>query len=101
VVYRCEPVHQFNEFTALCKPIEEKQFLEGSLQFSVAAKIENESEVEIDLDGLKIKRKFRSDKNFKGTIGEISLFDSILHNNKLLSKYRYFRAKISSDGSMQ
>ncbi len=101
VVYRCEPVHQFNEFTALCKPIEEKQFLQGSSQFSVAAKIKGGSEVELDLDGVKIKRKFKSNKNFKGTIGEISLFDSILHNDKLLSHYRYFRVQISSGEAKQ
>ena len=99
VVYRCEPVHQFNEFSALCKPIEEKQFLQGSSQFAVAAKIKGGSEVEFDLDGVKIKRKFKSNKNLKGTIAEVSLFDSILHNDRLLSKYRYFRVNIEDDGS--
>ena len=101
VVYRCEPVLQFNEFTALCKPIEEKQYLQGSSQFAVAAKIKGGSEIELNLDGTIIKRKFKSNKNFKGTIGEISLFDSILHNDKLLSHYRYFRVQISSNEAKQ
>ncbi len=99
VVYRCDPVHQFNEFTTICKPIEEKSFLYGSAQFATAAKIKGGMDVIIDLGEITIKRKFKINKNLKGTVAELSLFDTILHQDILLSKYRYFRVKISMDGS--
>ena len=99
VVYRCEPIHQFNEFTNKCTPIQEKIFLEGSEQFAIAAKIKNHDNIIINLGNIQIQRKFKINKKLNGTIAKMSLFDTILHQDKLLSKYRYFRVKIHANGS--
>ncbi len=100
VVYRCEPVHQFNEFTNLCEPLKEKNVLIGNAQFAAAARIKGGKELDIELfDSFSIKRKFATKKQLKGTIGILPMFDTLLHSDEVLSKYRFFRAKIGTNGS--
>ena len=65
VVYRCDPVLQFNAYTARAKQLDDRGELRGSEQFATAAKITDGDMVEID--GTRTRR-FRIDAALKGTV---------------------------------
>jgi NADH-quinone oxidoreductase subunit G len=95
VVYRCNPVLQFNRWSAKTTQLKTTQFLHGSKQFSIGAKINDLDTVEIEFDGQKLTRVFKIDKNLKGTIAFLDTFE----DDDVIDDYRYKRAKITSLGS--
>jgi NADH-quinone oxidoreductase subunit G len=83
-------VLQFNGYTAKTTQLPKENFLIGSAQFSVAAKISDGDTVEIGYKEEKIQRVFRVDSQLKGTIALNPTFDI----NVDASRYRFEKSKI-------
>lgn len=90
IVYQCDPVLQFNGYTAKATQLPKENFLIGSAQFSVAAKISDGDTVEIGYKEEKIQRVFRVDSQLKGTIALNPTFDI----NVDARRYRFEKSKI-------
>lgn len=100
VVYRCNPVLQFNQFTAKCSQLKEEQKLHGSAQFAIAAKITDGALVAIDTGrGESVKRVFKIDTKLKGTVALIDSFDDDVSADKVLCGYRFKKSKIAVVGN--
>jgi NADH-quinone oxidoreductase subunit G len=77
VVYRCDPVLQFNTFTARTKQLGgESRALLGSEQFATAARIADGDRIVIARDGRETERVFKLDTTLKGTIALEPTFDT-------------------------
>ena len=89
VVYSCNPLNQFNQFTKDCKQIHEKTDLIGSEQFAIASKIKSGDTVTFTVDGQAFTRYFRVNKKLTGTVALNPNFDM-----EKSSGYRYNQVKI-------
>ncbi|MEA3513612.1 MAG: 2Fe-2S iron-sulfur cluster-binding protein [Campylobacterota bacterium] len=98
VIYNCEPLYQFNEYTkkSLTKSIFPKtdSFLKGSKAFATAAKIKTGEKINIVYDGKSVTKVFKLDKDIKGTVAMYPSYDVGLNSNNLMSGYRYKQVKI-------
>jgi len=93
VVYRCEPVLQFNAFTARTKQLgNESRALTGSEQFATAARIADGDVVVIESAAGRTERTFRVDPELKGTIALAPTFDTGLPGAG--GAYRFEKVKI-------
>ena len=90
IIYHCDPVLQFNNYTHKTTQLPKESFLTGSAQFSVAAKISDGDIVEIGYADTKIQRVFRVDSELKGTIALNPTFDISVD----ASRYRFEKSKI-------
>ncbi len=90
VIYHCNPVLQFNQFTNKTKQLEKDTALRGSAQFAAAARISDGDEVEIHFASKTIKRIFKQDDELKGTIALNPNFDI----QEDCSQYRFEKSKI-------
>lgn len=90
IIYHCDPVLQFNNYTHKTTQLPKESFLTGSAQFSVAAKISDGDIVEIGYADTKIQRVFRIDSELKGTIALNPTFDISVD----ASRYRFEKSKI-------
>ncbi len=90
VIYHCNPVLQFNQFTNKTKQLEKDTTLRGSAQFAAAARISDGDEVEIHFASKTIKRLFKQDDELKGTIALNPSFDMTAD----FSQYRFEKSKI-------
>jgi NADH-quinone oxidoreductase subunit G len=93
VVYRCNPVNQFNANTAKASQLAEEGILYGSEQFAVAAKISDGDVVTVETGTVRTTRTFRVDATMKGTVALNPTFD--LSASEVPSgTYRFEKAKI-------
>lgn len=95
VVYRCNPVNQFNAYTARTSQLEAETSLRGSVQFATAARISDGDTVSIE--GYEGARVFVLDETLKGTIALLPTYDSAFggaHEN-----YRFEKIKLKRMGS--
>lgn len=90
VIYRCNPISQFNLFTDKAHQIVDKSVLIGSQQFADAAKIKGGSQVTFSVDGQSLTRKFKISSKLKGTVAFNPDFDLM----PTPSGYRYTQVKI-------
>jgi NADH-quinone oxidoreductase subunit G len=90
VIYQCDPVLQFNSYTYKTEQLPKENYLVGSAQFSVAAKISDGDRVEISFGDSTIQREFRIDSELKGTIALNPTFDISMD----ASRYRFEKSKI-------
>ena len=90
VVYRCNPLSQFNPFTDKAHQIIDEAVLVGSEQFAVAARIKSGEFVRFTIDGKVTERMFKINKKLKGTIAMNPSFDS----SENYDSYRYNQVKI-------
>lgn len=90
VIYRCNPLSQFNPFTDKAHQIIDEPLLIGSEQFAIAAKIQGGEQVAFDIDGQRIERLFKVDRKLKGTVAFNPAFDS----SENYDSYRYNQVKI-------
>ncbi len=95
VIYRCEPLHQFNYNTNLSPILKADEYLRGSLSFATAAKIEAGDKVSIEYDGFKTTRTFKIDKTIKGTIALYPTFKNGLNKDSIDIGYRFKKVKIA------
>ena len=91
VIYNCNPVLQFNEFTKKAHQLEKETSLRGSAQFAAAAKIKDGDVVEINFASRTIQRVFKQDEALKGTIALNPTFDV----GQDFSRYRFEKSKIA------
>ncbi|MEJ2467833.1 MAG: 2Fe-2S iron-sulfur cluster-binding protein [Campylobacterales bacterium] len=75
VVYACDPVLQFNAFTARTAQLEKNTELRGSEQFAVAARLKDGDLVVIGNGEAARERRFVVDASLKGTIALEPTFD--------------------------
>ena len=94
VIYRCEPLHQFNINTAKASLLETDSYLRGSESFARAAKISSGDVVNIIYNNKTTQRKFRIDKTVKGTVALYPTFENGLSDDLIPSGYRYKQVKI-------
>jgi len=90
VIYHSDPVLQFNNYTNNSVHLAKENFLRGSAQFSVAARISDGDMVEITFGSTTIKREFKLDRELKGTIALNPTFDMSVDS----SRYRFEKSKI-------
>jgi NADH-quinone oxidoreductase subunit G len=88
VLYRANAINQFSPFTHKAKELQSQEFLRGSSQFALAAKISDGDEVKFELDGVKYTRVFKIDTSMKGTVAINPTNDKGL-SSTLVSSYRY------------
>jgi len=97
VVYRCNPVNQFNGYTARTAQLEKEAALRGSAQFAAAAKIGDGDKIQIEFTGETQERIFKLDAALKGTIALIPAYD--VAYGALNEQYRFEKVKIMKMGS--
>lgn len=90
VVYRCDPLSQFNPFTDKAHQITDEAVLSGSEQFAMAAKIEDGQRVRFVIGKETHERLFKVDERLKGTVALNPSFDS----SESYDSYRYNQVKI-------
>jgi len=90
VIYHANPVLQFNRYTAKTTELPKENFLRGSSQFAVAAKVKDGDEVIINCNAMSIKRIFKLDEQLKGTVAINPTFDLNISPNQ----YRFEKSKI-------
>jgi NADH-quinone oxidoreductase subunit G len=94
VVYRCEPLHQFNKNTDKSLLIRTNHNLRGSASFATAAKIKDGDEVNIRYNNQSVKKVFKIDSHIKGTVALYPTFDNEFHNDLLEEGYRFKQVQI-------
>lgn len=97
VVYRCNPVNQFNTYTARASQLEKEAALRGSAQFAAAAKIGDGDKIRIEFAGETQERIFKLDSILKGTIALVPAYDTAF--GALNEQYRFEKVKIMKVGS--
>lgn len=97
VVYRCNPVNQFNAYTAHAEQLEKEATLRGSAQFAAAAKIGDGDKIRIEFPQGTQERIFKLDSSLKGTIALVPAYD--VGFGGLNEKYRFEKVKIMGMGS--
>ncbi|MBW6488643.1 NADH-quinone oxidoreductase subunit G [Sulfurimonas sp.] len=90
IIYHCDPVLQFNNYTLRREHLPRESYLLGSVQFAVAARIEDGDKVEISFAGETIQREFKIDGELKGTVALNPTFDISVD----ASRYRFEKSKI-------
>jgi NADH-quinone oxidoreductase subunit G len=91
VLYHCNPVLQFNIYTAQCSQLQTAADLHGSAAFAAAAKIVDGEAIELTLGDRKIRRTFKLDETLKGTVALNPTFDL---GWDAVTSYRFEKAKI-------
>jgi NADH-quinone oxidoreductase subunit G len=92
VVYHCDPVLQFNAFTARAAQLEKPTELVGSEQFATAARLADGDLVVIGSGDDARERHFRVDASLKGTIALEPTFDRGVEVRR--GAYRYEKVNI-------
>jgi NADH-quinone oxidoreductase subunit G len=97
VVYRCNPVNQFNSYTARTEQLEKDTTLRGSAQFAAAAKIGDGDKIQIEFSTKTQERIFKLDTSLKGTVALVPAYDEAF--GALNEQYRFEKVKIMKMGS--
>lgn len=97
VVYRCNPVNQFNGYTAHTEQLEKEAILRGSAQFAAAAKIGDGDKIRLEFPQGTQERIFKIDSALKGTIALVPAYD--VGFGGLNEQYRFEKVKIMRMGS--
>jgi NADH-quinone oxidoreductase subunit G len=97
VVYRCNPVSQFNSYTARTEQLEKDTTLRGSAQFAAAAKIGDGDKIQIEFNTKTQERIFKLDTSLKGTVALVPAYDEAF--GALNEQYRFEKVKIMKMGS--
>lgn len=95
VAYYCNPVNQFNAYTARTSQLERDTSLRGSTQFAAAAQLKNGEMVQIE--GEEEVRTFVLDESLKGTIALVPTFDTPFGGSH--EGYRFEKIKLKRMGS--
>ncbi len=98
VIYRCEPLHQFNKNTAKSLLLQTNNSLRGSAAFATAAKIKDGDTVNIICDGQSRTKKFKIDTAIRGTVALYPTYDDDIDSNIIFSGYRFKQVQIEKVG---
>jgi len=94
VIYRCEPLHQFNTNTAKSLLLQADKSLRGSISFATAAKIKEGDSVEIRYKNTVTKKIFKIDPAIKGTIALYPTFADGINDDVVVDGYRFKQVQI-------
>jgi NADH-quinone oxidoreductase subunit G len=94
VIYRCEPLHQFNKSTAKSLQLQSNDSLRGSTSFATAAKIKDGDTVNIVYNNNITTKKFKIDTTIKGTIALYPTYSDGLNSDLVASGYRFKQVQI-------
>ena len=94
VVYRCEPLHQFNTNTAKSLLLQTNKSVRGSLSFATAAKIKEGDTIDITYGGSTTRKTFKIDPTIKGTIALYPTFDDGINSDSIPEGYRFKQVQI-------
>ena len=94
VIYRCEPLHQFNSNTAKSLQLQSNDSLRGSTSFATAAKIKDGDIVNVIYNNSITTKKFKIDTTIKGTIALYPTYDNGLSSDLIPSGYRFKQVQI-------
>jgi NADH-quinone oxidoreductase subunit G len=94
IIYECNPILQFSEFTAKCHILKEEGGLYLSEELATELGLENGSKVSIEFGDEGFVVKAIVDKDLKGKIAKLPNFDKNIPSKKLFDKSRYVGAKI-------
>ena len=94
VIYRCEPLHQFNKNTKKSLLLKTNTTLRGSAAFATAAKIKNGDTVNIIYGSQTQTKKFKIDTSVRGTVAIYPTFDDELMDNLITKGYRFKQVQI-------
>ncbi|MGD9970758.1 MAG: 2Fe-2S iron-sulfur cluster-binding protein [Sulfuricurvum sp.] len=97
VMYRCNPVNQFNFYTARTKQLEDSPQVRGSAQFAAAAKIADGDRIRIEFMNGAEERVFVQDADLKGTVALVPDYDTPFGG--MNGHYRFEKVKIMKMGS--
>jgi len=97
VVYHCNPINQFNSYTARTSQLEKEAILRGSAQFAAAAKIADGDKIRLEFPRSTQERIFKLDSTLKGTIALVPAYD--VGFGALNEQYRFEKVKIMRMGS--
>jgi NADH-quinone oxidoreductase subunit G len=97
VVYHCNPINQFNGYTARVSQLEKEAILRGSAQFAAAAKIADGDKIRLEFPRSTQERIFKLDSTLKGTIALVPAYD--VGFGGLNEQYRFEKVKIMRMGS--
>ena len=90
IIYHANPVLQFNAYTNKTTQLPKDNYLRGSAQFAIAAKISDGDLINITFSKTTIQRVFKQDSDLKGTIALNPIYDLDLDS----SRYRFEKSKI-------
>jgi len=99
VIYRSNPVLQFNSVTNTTTQLSKESLLLGSSQFSRIAKVNDGDKVDIKFGENVITKMFKIDSSLKGTIGLLNTFDTDTSSSSVFSPYRFEKVNILSAGN--
>lgn len=94
VIYRCEPLHQFNKSTAKSLQLQSNDSLRGSASFATAAKIKDGDTVNIVYNNIITTKKFKIDTTIKGTIALYPTYNDGLNDDLIPQGYRFKQVQI-------
>lgn len=94
VIYRCEPLHQFNTNTSKSLKLQTNVSLRGSAAFATAAKIKDGDTVKISYNNKTVTKKFKIDTAIKGTIALCPTFNDELEDGAVTFGYRFKQVQI-------
>ena len=96
VIYRANPINQYNEFTAICHEFKEK--LQDGIFFSKAhfekLELEKDSKVKVTANGTTLELNAYIDVQIDGEIPYVSTFMKNSSSKELFNTYRYNTATI-------
>ena len=97
IIYRANPMNQFNEFTAKAHQNKENEQsgVFASASYLKANDLENEDNIIIEANNIKIETKIFLDKQIDGSIVYVSTFEKEANTKALFTAYRYNTAQIT------
>ena len=94
VIYRCEPLHQFNTNTAKSLLLQTNDSIRGSMSFANAAKIKDGDTIDITYNGKTTRKTFKNDTTIKGTIALYPTFNDGINSDLISDGYRFKQVQI-------
>ncbi|MEA2049382.1 MAG: 2Fe-2S iron-sulfur cluster-binding protein [Campylobacterota bacterium] len=94
VIYRCEPLHQFNKNTGTSLKLQTNISLRGSSAFATAAKIKDGDTVNIVYGNQITQKSFKIDTTIRGTIALYPTYNDGITNDLINSGYRFKQVQI-------
>ena len=94
VIYRCEPLHQFNKNSGVSLQLQTNTSLRGSGAFAIAAKIKDGDTIDITYGDQTTRKTFKIDATIKGTSALYPTFDDGITIDPITSGYRFKQVQI-------
>ena len=94
VIYKANPINQFNEFTAIAHELNEQTGIYLSPAALEAMELSEGDTVKVSANSFDIELKVLVDNQISGNIGYVPTFDKSIQTAKLFSGYRFTNAEI-------